>query len=438
MRTYALCGLSNRGVASFLAPLLGVRLDTTGTLGCEQAVEDHSHDARVVAVCDVDVQRARDVMELLRQAGAEDPPTVHDSLVALLTAHRPDVLIIASPDDTHAGCILTALEQHDLHIIVEKPMTRTAAEARRVLAAVEEEPSRLRVSHNLRYDPRHQRIKRLLSEQVVGRPLQVMLNYFVDLRHGASYFLRWHRSRERSGGLSVHKSTHHIDLVNWWLGMEPRWVVASGGRAYFGADSPHRPRDGSGRPLRGSSAKQADPYQVERIGRGAPPEPCRDFLGLAYPMQYPQDADRGLYDEEIDIEDHFSALIGYDGASLSYGITFSAPWEGYRLVITGTHGQIETSVGQYPDGSPVPDTGKLVVHPLFSRSFEVPDVQVGGGHERADLELRRELFGASSAATQRLGLAASPREGAVAVAAGEAIWRSILQARLVRIEELLG
>jgi predicted dehydrogenase len=44
-------------------------------------------------------------------------------------------------------------------------------------------------------------------------------------------FRRWHRKLDNSGGLLVHKSTHHFDIVNWWLDDEPEEVFAFGGRA---------------------------------------------------------------------------------------------------------------------------------------------------------------------------------------------------------------
>ena len=41
--------------------------------------------------------------------------------------------------------------------------------------------------------------------------------WLLDTRHGADYFRRWHRNKNNSGGLMVHKATHHFDLVNWWM-----------------------------------------------------------------------------------------------------------------------------------------------------------------------------------------------------------------------------
>ena len=40
------------------------------------------------------------------------------------------------------------------------------------------------------------------------------VSWYLDARHGADYFRRWHRLRSKSGSLWVHKSTHHFDLIN--------------------------------------------------------------------------------------------------------------------------------------------------------------------------------------------------------------------------------
>jgi len=55
----------------------------------------------------------------------------------------------------------------------------------------------------------------------------------LDRVHGADYFRRWHRYKDKSGGLLVHKSTHHFDLVNWWLGSRPTRIAATGKRVFY-------------------------------------------------------------------------------------------------------------------------------------------------------------------------------------------------------------
>lgn len=61
------------------------------------------------------------------------------------------------------------------------------------------------------------RIKELIHEGCVGDILSVHFEWMLDTEHGADYFRRWHRKKENSGGLLVHKATHHFDMVNWLI-----------------------------------------------------------------------------------------------------------------------------------------------------------------------------------------------------------------------------
>src|SRR5690606_20513915 len=74
----------------------------------------------------------------------------------------------------------------------------------------------------------------------------------LDTAHGADYFRRWHRYKDKSGGLLIHKASHHFDLINWWLADAPVRVYASGGLRFYGAENARR-RGLSDRPERGSS-----------------------------------------------------------------------------------------------------------------------------------------------------------------------------------------
>ena len=56
----------------------------------------------------------------------------------------------------------------------------------------------------------------------------------LDTSHGADYFRRWHRQKANSGGLLVHKASHHFDLVNWWIADWPETVVAMGALGFYG------------------------------------------------------------------------------------------------------------------------------------------------------------------------------------------------------------
>ncbi|HZC26464.1 MAG TPA: Gfo/Idh/MocA family oxidoreductase, partial [Actinopolymorphaceae bacterium] len=163
-------------------------------------------------------------------------------------------------------------------------------------------------------------------------------------------------------------------------------------------------------------------------------------LGLPYVTQYPPDAPIYIYDPEIDIEDTYSAVVRFRGGpSMAYSIIFSAPWEGYRLAINGTHGRIEASTVAFPDqDDPDPSSRTITYYPMFGKP-EVHEVATSaGGHDGADPLLQQDLFVAPSEESVRLGLTADSRQGAHAVAVGEAVWRSARDNRPYDVRELLG
>ena len=423
MKRYVVCGLSNRGLASFVLPML-----ETG--------------ATVAGVVDPDKARVEAFNDSVLPEGHERVPWyAPDDFDRMVDELAPTTVIVTSPDHTHADYIVAALAR-DLDVISEKPMVTTGDDARRVLVAERDSKGSVLVTHNMRYIPRHRQIKQLIQDGKLGRITHVALDYHVDLRHGGSYFQRWNRVRALSGGLSVHKSCHHLDLVSWWIDAAPEQVFAYGALNYYGPNSPHRPRDADGKPYTGAELREHDPYFQAQAGSGTFPEPepsggRTGLYGLTYDHQYPKDI--YLYDDEIDIEDTYSALVRYEGgASLAYSLDFSSPWEGYRVVISGTHGQIESRHGRTPDGTALPGSDTFTFSPLFGPPETIAVIVRDGGHEGADPLLRNDLFGEPAPESVRQGLPADARQGALAVATGEAIWRSVVERRSIDIAELIG
>jgi predicted dehydrogenase len=437
MKRYALCGLSSRALENFVRPLWGSLPQDEPR---EDGRPDFSSRAQLVAVLDPDAQRVQQFNALARAAGrSEVQHHAPEGVERMLDETRPDALLIASPDATHARYILAGLRR-GLEVITEKPMTATAAQAAAVLVAAERSSGVLRVAHNFRYVPRHQQLKRLIAGGAVGRVVRATLDYHVDTSHGASYFLRWNRRRAMSGGLSVHKSCHHLDLMNWLLDDEPATVYALGGLNFYGPNGPHRPKDEHGRPA--SDERAADPYYRAQQGSGAFPEDegsARSGAhGLTYAHQYPATDRSYLYDDEIDIEDTYTSAVAYrGGASLAYTIDFSSPWEGYAMEIVGTHGTLELCHGVERDGRLRPGDDFITHHPLFGRKQLHPVARADGGHSGADQLLQEDLFGDGLRGSPELGLAATPRQAAVAVAAGEAMWRSVATGAPIAVAGLL-
>ena len=151
---------------------------------------------------------------------------------------------------------------------------------------------------------------------------------------------------------------------------------------------------------------------------------------------------QSLFDEEIEIEDTYSAVVRYEnGTTAAYSSNFSAGWEGYQLGINGTLGRIETTHvvarERYPLALPQARTVRLF--PLFDepRTLEFP--AGAGGHADADRNLLRDLFFGPGDEALSLNARATAAEGACAVAVGEAVWRSVRENRAIGIrDELLS
>jgi predicted dehydrogenase len=422
---YALCGLSARAVSMYALPLLGKAEDG-----------GYSDYGELVAILDLDQER---IAAFNASQGLAIPAYRPDEFDRLVAETRPDVVIAAGPDFTHADHMIAALA-HDLDVITEKPMVIDMAQASAVIAAERRSQGTVRVAHNSRYTAAHRQIKRLMQSGALGRITNVEFVWNIDTYHGSSYFERWNRDRAKSGGLTITKGCHHFDLINWWLDAVPEQVFAYGALNYYGANSPFNPSHRDGKEYSAVEQQERCPYWLRwRTSRQRRP---RRGAGLALPnnAQYSAANPLYIYDKEIAIEDTYSAVVRYQGgATMTYSTNFSAPWEGYILGINGTGGRLESVSYTNPARCPFPTDGRQTItyYPLFGERQVHETRHIEGGHGGADPMLRDELFIGPDAETAELGLAAGSREGAYAVAIGEAVWRSVAENRPVAIADLL-
>jgi predicted dehydrogenase len=361
----------------------------------------------------------------------------------MLDEVHPDVVAVTGPDASHAAYIIAALGRN-VDVLTEKPMTSDCAQTNAVLQADAASDATLRVMHNARYRSPHVAIKRLIREGRVGRITNVEFVHNLDTYHGASYFYRWNRRRANSGGLTVTEGCHRFDLLNWWVDDTPEEVFAYGALNYYGPHGTHRPRNQAGQPLPPAEERAACPYNRRWSAPGDDIVSSRLQAGgqPSYPREYPADRPMYIYDEDIDIEDTYSAVIRYrGGSSVSFSMNASSPWEGYRLAINGTEGRIETTAYVDPNRCPFPTERQTITYiPLFGQRevHEVGGSASDGGHGDSDIRLKQEIFIGAQPENAGLDLRADAVAGGYAVAVGEAIWRSVASGRPIKIDELIS
>jgi len=162
-----------------------------------------------------------------------------DNFEKMITETKPDRVIVTTVDVFHSDYIIKALEM-GCDVVTEKPMTIDAERCDAILKAEKESGHKIIVTFNYRYAPFMTKIKELISSGVIGDVFSVHFEWMLDrnmdiLAHGTSYFRRWNSRMEKSGGLLVHKSTHHFDLVNWWINQQPEEVFAFGKLNLYGS-----------------------------------------------------------------------------------------------------------------------------------------------------------------------------------------------------------
>ena len=434
-RRFAVCGLSNRAITMFMNPLSGKRSGADG--------DDFSRWGEVVAIVDPDRTRVDAFNSGLAHPIAAYGP---DDFDRMLEEVQPDVVAVTGPDASHAAYITAALRR-DVEVLSEKPMTSDTVQTNEVLQAEASSNASVRVMHNARYRSPHVAIKRLILEGRVGRITNVELVHNLDTYHGASYFYRWNRRRANSGGLSVTEACHRFDLLNWWVNDTPEEVFAYGALNYYGPHGAQRPRNEAGQALSPAEERAACPYnrRWSAPGHDVVSSRLQAHEGgheLSHNRDYPPDRPMYIYDEDIDIEDTYSAVIRYrGGASVSYSMNASSPWEGYTLAINGTEGRIETRSYTSPNRCAFPAERQTITYiPMFGQR-QVHEIGGGsnqGGHGDSDLRLRQEIFMGPQPENAGLGLPADAMAGSYAVAVGEAVWRSATSGRPIKIEDLIS
>ena len=181
----------------------------------------------------------------------------------MIKEQKTDVVIVTSMDRTHHKYICRAMEL-GCDAITEKPMTIDAEKCQQIIDTSKRTGKNLTVTFNYRYSPRNTKVKEIIKSGVVGEILSVHFEWLLDTAHGADYFRRWHRDKRNSGGLMVHKATHHFDLVNWWLDTTPETVFAMGDLRFYGkANAESRGVTEFYNRSRGSAVAAKDPFALK-------------------------------------------------------------------------------------------------------------------------------------------------------------------------------
>ncbi|KAG6828087.1 hypothetical protein H0H92_009315 [Tricholoma furcatifolium] len=392
----------------------------------------------IVGICEPNSIRAQYYNDLLKSLGAPTVPVYKPAdFETMLKEEKVEVLVVTCIDALHDLYIVPALEA-GVKVLTEKPMTTDIDKCRRILETVQRTGQHLTVTFNYRYNPVHELVKRTISEGKIGRVISVHFEWLLDTVHGADYFRRWHRQKSNSGGLMVHKSGHHFDLVNWWIDATPEIVAGFGKLAFYGDEAGKK--HGWARNYeraRGSDAAKDDPFAIHLE---ADPTYKKIYADAEWEDGYHRD--QNVFAPGIGIEDDMSVMTAY------------SPWEGYRVMFNGSHGRLELEVvesqyripasveGLAHGKQPLPNAGDatITLQCLWGKPEKLPVVYNHAGHGGGDKRMLSQLFGPVPGEAPETGDAskqgANERDGAFALAVGLMANESFKTRQFVHIDSL--
>jgi len=175
----------------------------------------------LVAFCDIVAEKAKEAADKYGAAGAK----VYDNYVELLQDRSIDVVHVCTPNDSHADISIAALESGK-HVMCEKPMAKTAADARRMVEAAERTGYKLTVGYNNRFRSDSMYLKQVCDAGELG-----------DIYYAKAHAIRRRAvptwgvfldGEKQGGGPLIDIGTHALDLTLWLMNnYEPKAVLGT-------------------------------------------------------------------------------------------------------------------------------------------------------------------------------------------------------------------
>jgi predicted dehydrogenase len=175
------------------------------------------HLRNLLALGEKDILLYRTLQSTLPDDELAGFPVEHDLETAL--AQHPDAVIVANPTSLHLEVAIPAA-QSGCHILLEKPVSHSLEGITELSSAVEFGGGQVLVGYQFRFHPGLQRIRQLLGEDAIGKPLSAHAHWgeYLPGWHPWEDYRRGYSARSDLGGGVVLTLSHPLDYLCWMLG----------------------------------------------------------------------------------------------------------------------------------------------------------------------------------------------------------------------------
>ncbi|HIW33142.1 MAG TPA: Gfo/Idh/MocA family oxidoreductase [Candidatus Paenibacillus intestinavium] len=194
-----------------------------GSIAKYRHIPEYASEANVELVAFVDP-----IIERAELYAKEYGAKAFSDYKEMLAAIKPDAVSVCTPNYLHAEMTIEAAKA-GAHVLVEKPMAVTDAEAEAMIEATKANNVKLMVGHNQRFMPPHEKAKEILKSGVLGKVLTFRTSFghpgpdAWSIDGAESWFFRKEEAiMGAMGDLGVHKS----DLIRWMLDDEVSEIAA--------------------------------------------------------------------------------------------------------------------------------------------------------------------------------------------------------------------
>ena len=173
-------------------------------------------EAEIVAVCSQNKQHAEEFAQKWKI------PSALTDYRKLMDRNDVDVVVIGIPNDLHCA-VVTAAAEAGKHVILDKPIAHTLADARRMIAACKQHNVKLMYAETICFAPKYVRAKQLVDENAIGKLYMAKQSE----KHSGPHSDWFYDINRSGGGALMDMGCHGIEWARWVYDKpEPKSVVA--------------------------------------------------------------------------------------------------------------------------------------------------------------------------------------------------------------------
>ncbi len=375
----------------------------------------------MVALCDINTKRAKYAKSVMKI----DVPVYHASnFEKMIKEHKLDYVIVTTPDSYHSKYLIKAMEL-GCNVISEKPLVTETEQAQKLLDVEARTGKKLIIGFNARHENGAEEMKRIVLSGKLGKLISVDFQEMLDIHHGASYYRRWHKMKQYSGTLLLHKASHHFDKMNWILDADPETVHAFGDLSFYGKNSDFR-----GENCRNCNYTKKCKFYMDINKNKTLKELYADNEDVDGYLR-----DGCVFDNDIDIYDTMQVNVKYkNGVVMSYTMDSFMPYEAQKMVINGDKARLDVEFHKKQPWD-VPATYEFRLTENFGKTKTWLVNDDPGVHGGADNEIRAMIF--DKGFKDPLKKHAGSRAGVLASLIGIAARESIETGKVMNIDDMV-